>query len=251
MRRYIRNNPLPAEVPRAVTRYHMLLLAVFAAVWGWAAIHPVYPHDWLLENYLVFIFVPVILLLGRYFRLSNLSYTLITLFMCMHVVGSHYTYAEVPFGVTLQHWFGAERNMYDRLVHFSFGLLLAYPMREMFHRVARAGAFWGFWLPVELVLAFSAVYEIIEWLVAAGVDPSAGLAFLGAQGDVWDAQKDMVVAGIGALVAMSITMLIRWALDDDLPRELRRSLILDKADRPLGEVEFRRLWEARRRRSDQ
>jgi len=234
-----------------MSRYHMVLLAVFAAVWIWAAVDPVYPHDWLLENYLVFIFVPVILLVGRYFRLSNLSYTLITLFMCMHVVGSHYTYAEVPFGVTLQHWFGAERNMYDRLVHFSFGLLMAYPMREMFHRVARAGTFWSFWLPVELVLAFSAVYEIIEWLVAAGVDPSAGLAFLGAQGDVWDAQKDMVVAGIGAVVAMSITVLVRWSLDNNLPRELRRSLILDKDDRPLGEVEFRRLWEARRRRSDE
>jgi len=229
----------------------MFLLAVFAAVWIWAAIDPVYPHDWLLENYLVFIFVPIIVLLGRYFRLSNLSYTLITLFMCMHVIGSHYTYAEVPFGVTLQHWFGAERNMYDRLVHFSFGLLMAYPMREMFHRVARAGTFWGFWLPVELVLAFSAIYEIIEWLVAAGVDPSAGLAFLGAQGDVWDAQKDMVVAGIGAFVAMSLTVLIRWSLDGNLPRELRRSLILDKDDRPLGEVECRRLWEARRQRSDQ
>jgi len=104
---------------------------------------------------------------------------------------------------------------------------------------------------VELVLAFSAIYEIIEWLVAAGVDPSAGLAFLGAQGDVWDAQKDMVVAGIGAFVAMSLTVLIRWSLDGNLPRELRRSLILDKDDRPLGEVEFRRLWEARRQRSDQ
>ena len=230
--------------------YHMFLLTVFAAVWIWAAIDPVYPHDWLLENYLVFIFVPVILLLGRYFRLSNLSYTLITLFLCMHVVGSHYTYAEVPFGVTLQHWFGAERNMYDRLVHFSFGLLMAYPMREMFHRVAQARTVWGFWLPVELVLAFSAVYEIIEWLVAAGVDPSAGLAFLGAQGDIWDAQKDMLVAGLGAAVAMMIAMAVRWALDGDFPRELRRSVFLDRTDRPLGEVEFRRLWEARRRRSD-
>lgn len=236
---------LGSLIPRGITRYQMLLVAVFAAFWVWAAIDPIYPHDWLLENYLVFIFVPFIILVGRYFRLSNLSYTLITLFMCMHVVGSHYTYAEVPFGVTLQQWFGASRNMYDRLVHFSFGLLLAYPLREMFHRVARVRYFWGFWLPVELVLAFSAIYEIIEWLVAAGVEPSAGLAFLGAQGDIWDAQKDMLAAGIGAIIAMSIAMLVRWSLDRDFLRELRASLVLDEHDRPLGEVEFRRLWRGR------
>lgn len=234
-----------------MSRYHIFLIAMFAIFWVWAAIHPVYPHDWLLENYLIFIFVPIILFVGRYFQLSNLSYTLITLFLCMHVVGSHYTYAEVPFGVTLQHWFGSERNMYDRLVHFSFGLLMAYPLREMFYRVARVRAVWGFWLPVELVLAFSAIYEIIEWLVAAGVDPSAGLAFLGAQGDLWDAQKDMLVAGIGAAVAMLLAMLVRWVLDGDFPAELRQGLILDKDDRPLGEVEFRRLREARRQRFDQ
>ena len=183
-----------------MSRYQKLLLLAFAAVWTWAAIAPKFPHDWLLENYLVFLFVPAILITGRYFRLSDLSYTLITAFMMLHVAGSHYTYAEVPLGFELQRWFGAERNMYDRLVHFCFGLLLAYPLRETFLRVARTRGVWGYWLPVELVLAFSAVYEIIEWLVAAQVDPAAGLAFLGAQGDVWDAQKDMLLAGLGALL---------------------------------------------------
>ncbi|MBF6057422.1 DUF2238 domain-containing protein [Thiomicrorhabdus heinhorstiae] len=228
-----------------LSRYHLVLFLIFLMVWGWAAIDPVYPHDWLLENYLVFFFVPVIILVSRYFRLSKLSYTLITLFMCMHVIGSHYTYAEVPFGFTLQEWFGAERNMYDRVVHFSFGLLIAYPMREIFYRIAHARSFWGYWLPVELVLAFSGLYEIVEWLTAANVNPSAGLAFLGAQGDIWDAQKDMLVAGIGAVVAMLIVMLIRWALDRDFLREMRESLILDKTDHPLGEVEFMRLWRKR------
>lgn len=231
--------------PLKLSRYHIFLIAAFAAVWAWAAYHPVYPDDWLLENYLVFIFVPIIVVVSRYFRLSNLSYTLITLFMCMHVVGSHYTYAEVPFGFTLQHWFGAERNMYDRLVHFCFGLLLAYPMREMFYRVAKARSFWGYWLPVELVLAFSALYEIIEWLAAANVNPSAGMAFLGAQGDIWDAQKDMLVAGIGAITAMSIVMLIRWYLDRNFLKDLRESFILGDTDQPMGEVEFLRLWRNR------
>ena len=108
--------------------YHYFLLISFLIVWVWAAINPLFPHDWLLENYLVFISVPLILLSARYFKLSDTSYGLITLFMILHVIGSHYTYAEVPFGDTLQVWFDADRNMYDRLVHFCFGFILAYPI---------------------------------------------------------------------------------------------------------------------------
>jgi len=178
--------PPVAAPARKFTRLHLLLLAIFLAAWTWAAIDPVYPDDWWLENVLVFLGVPLIVGLGFYFRLSNLSYTLITVFMVLHVIGSHYTYAEVPFGDTLQRWFDSDRNLYDRLVHFCFGLLLAYPVREVFVRITRARGFWTYYLPVELTLAFSAIYELIEWAAAAGVDPEAGLAFLGAQGDVWD-----------------------------------------------------------------
>lgn len=224
-----------------MTRFHISLLLAFIAVWIWAAIEPIHPHDWLLENYLVFIFVPLILVVSRYFRLSNLSYGLLTLFMTMHVVGSHYTYAEVPLGYELQEWLGASRNMYDRMVHFSFGLLLAYPMREIFLRIAKSEGVWGYWLPVELVLAFSAAYEIIEWLVAAQVDPAAGLAFLGSQGDVWDAQKDMLVAGLGACIAMSIVALVHWRYDPAFVQELRNSLKVRRDDAPLGEVKLRQM----------
>src|ERR1051325_7184478 len=191
-----------------MTRYLKVLLVVFVLVWIWAAINPSDRHDWLLENYLVFIFVPIIILTGRYFRLSDVSYGLITTFMILHVIGSHYTYAEVPFGYTLQAWLGASRNMYDRLGHFSFGLLLAYPIPELFLRVAKGKRFWGDYLPLDLNLSLSAVYEIIEWVAAISVDPEAGLAFLGSQGDVWDAQKDMALAGTGALIAMITVALI-------------------------------------------
>ena len=233
-----------------IKRYHALLLFAFAAVWTWAAIDPVYPHDWLLENYLVFVFVPLILLAGRYFRLSDLSYTLITLFMILHVIGSHYTYAEVPFGYTLQRWFGAERNMYDRLVHCSFGLLMAYPLRETFYRVARTRGVWGYWLPVELVLAFSAAYEIIEWLVAVQVAPEAGLAFLGTQGDAWDAQKDMLLAGLGAMGAMLLVLLVRWRYDPALGGELRESLRIAPGDRLMGELTLGELIRSRRKKGE-
>jgi putative membrane protein len=133
--------------------YRRFLLAAFVAVWTWAAIKPAFREDWLLENYLVFLFFPLLLLVGRYFELSNISYTLIALFGTLHVIGSHYTYSLVPFGYTLQHWFGAERNMYDRLVHLSFGLLLAYPVREAFVRIAKVRGLWGYYLPLDVTLA--------------------------------------------------------------------------------------------------
>lgn len=224
-----------------MTRYHKILFLIFFAFWLWAAINPVYPHDWLLENYLVFFFVPVVLVVGIYFKLSNVSYTLITLFMILHVIGSHYTYAEVPFGDVLQGWLGASRNMYDRVVHFSFGFLLAYPVREVFLRLAKVRGFWGYYLPLDLTLSFSAAYELIEWWTARNVDPAAGLAFLGSQGDVWDAQKDMAMAGLGALLAMLVVALINWRYDPNFWPSFKASFRLAPSDEPLGEVKLREL----------
>lgn len=224
-----------------MNRYQKLLGLGFVAVWIWAAIHPLYRHDWLLENYLVFIFVPLILLGGRYFRLSDLSYTLITLFLILHVIGSHYTYAEVPFGETLRRWFGSSRNMYDRLVHFSFGFLVAYPVREAFLRLSKVKGFCGYYLPLDLVLAGSAIYEIIEWLTAAHVDATAGLAFLGSQGDVWDTQKDMLMAALGALLAMAVIFFVNAILKKDHWSELRDSFRIAKDDEPLGEYRLRKM----------
>ncbi len=225
------------------TKYRIFLFLVFLAVWIWAAINPLYRDGWLLENYLVFIFVPIIIIIGFYFRLSNVSYTVITIFMILHVIGSHYTYADVPFGYTLQALFGSSRNMYDRIVHFSFGFLLFYPIREIFMRLSAAKGFWGFWFPVELTFAFSAIYEIIEWLAAITVDPNAGLAFLGSQGDIWDAQKDMLLAGLGALISAFVVFFIRIKYDKNLWTEIKNSLKPKKDDEVLGEVKLRKLME--------
>lgn len=222
-------------------KYHWFLLITFIGFWIWAAIKPVFPHDWLLENYLVFIFIPVILLLGRYFRLSKISYTLLTIFMILHIIGSHFTYEHVPFGYTLQHWFGADRNMYDRLVHFSCGFLLFYPIREMFMRLAKVKGMWGYILPIDLLGSFSAIYEIIEWQAAKNVDPLSGLAFLGSQGDIWDAQKDMFLAIIGACIAALIVFAINAMLKKDFWKDIKESLKLSKDDHELGEVELKRM----------
>jgi putative membrane protein len=187
--------------------YYLVLIALFAVVWTWAAIAPFDRGAWFLENVLVFVFVPLFLVAARYFRLSDVSYGLVTLFTILHVVGSHYTYAEVPFGYTLQRWLGADRNMYDRLVHFSFGLLIALPIRESFIVLSDLRGFWSYYLPFDLTLSFSAVYEILEWVAVQVANPGAGLAFLGTQGDEWDTQKDMALASSGALVAMVLAAL--------------------------------------------
>lgn len=218
-----------------MTKYRWFLIITFIIAWIWAAINPVYPHDWLLENYLVFIFVPLIFILGRYFKLSNASYTVIAIFMIMHVIGSHYTYAEVPFGYRLQEWLGSERNMYDRLVHFCYGFLLAYPVREVFMRLSITKGFWSYYFPLELVAASSALYEIIEWIAARNVDPAAGIAFLGSQGDIWDAQKDMFLAIIGALIAMFIIFIINWIFNKDHGKEIKESFRIPDSDKPVGE----------------
>lgn len=231
---------------RQLYRFKLILLAIFVAVWCWAAWNPLHPDDWLLENYLVFFWVPVILVTARYFQLSNLSYTLVTLFMCLHVIGSHYTYAEVPFGYRLQEWLGAERNMYDRLVHFGYGLLLAYPVREILVRIARLRGFWGYFFPVDLALSFSALYEIIEWKAAAIVAPELGLAFLGTQGDIWDAQKDMALAGVGAVIAMFVVYLINLWLNPRISEEIQESLTVPDGDHPLGEEKIREWLEEAR-----
>lgn len=211
-----------------MSKYRIFLISAFVIIWIWAAINPIYPHDWLLENYLVFISIPVIFILGRYFKISDISYSLITMFMILHVIGSHYTYAEVPFGYTLQDWLGASRNMYDRLVHFSFGFLLAYPVREVFMKLSRAKGFWSYYLPLDLAAASSAMYEIIEWLTAQNVDATAGLAFLGAQGDIWDAQKDMLLAIIGSAIALLITFIINLKSDTNHWKEFKESFNIQR-----------------------
>jgi len=185
------------------------LVVWYTVVWVITAIRPLDRHDWFLENLLVVAALAILIGTYRVFPLSDLSYLLITVFMTLHAVGAHYTYSDVPFGFWLRDTLGFTRNPFDRIVHFSFGLLMAYPIREVFLRVANARGFWAYYLPLDVTLAFSALYEIMEMLVATMVAPGTGDAWLGTQGDIWDAQKDMGVAALGALLCMGITALIR------------------------------------------
>jgi putative membrane protein len=215
-------------------RYVGTLAILFALWWiGWA----IAPHDrnaWLLENALTVIAVAVLGATARPFPLSRMSYTLIFLFLCLHTLGSHYTYSLVPYREWFP-WLGeGERNHYDRFVHFAYGLLLAYPIRELFLRIAGVRGFWGYFLPLDLTMSTSMLYELIEWGSAVLFGGDLGVAYLGTQGDPWDAHKDMALASLGALLAMTLTALVNARLKRDFAREWVESLRV-KISEPLGE----------------
>ncbi len=217
--------------------YRWCLLALFAITWVLAAINPVDFNTWLVENILVVLFAIVLVLLARYFKLSDVSYTFITIFLILHLIGAHYTYSQVPFGYYLQDLIDSPRNMYDRVVHFSFGLMMVYPIREVFVRVTGAKGLWGYYFPLDVVLSFSAIYEIMEWLTALIADPNTGMSFLGSQGDIWDTQKDMAAAGVGAVIAVLIVFTINYMYNRKLGAEIRESLRI-KDPNPHGEESF-------------
>ena len=138
------------------------------------------------------------------------------------------------FGFSLNEALGFERNHFDRAIHFAYGLLLAYPIREVFIRIATVRGFWGYFLPLDLTMSTSMLFELFEWGAAEFFGGDLGMAYLGTQGDVWDAHKDMALASLGALIAMLATAAINLSLQRDFAAEWSESLRV-KIFRPLGE----------------
>ncbi len=238
-----------ARIPYATTL--QILGGLFAVVAIALGIAPSHRADWLLENALVVGFLLGAAATHRRMPLSRLSWILIFLFLCLHEVGAHYTYSEVPYDAWCESLFGfrpteamgLSRNHFDRVVHFCYGLLLAYPIREFFLRVGDARGFWGHFLPLDLTMSTSMLYELVEWAAAIVFGGELGTAYLGTQGDPWDAHKDMALASLGALVAMIVTALINGWLDRDFAREWRESLRVKQSE-PLGEEAIERLARA-------
>ena len=234
-------------------RYLLILAIVFAILWALLSIEPYDRADWALENALVAVFVLALAVSWRAFPLSRISLTLIFVFLVLHEIGAHYTYAKVPydegfsflFGFSLNELLGFERNHFDRAIHFSYGLLMAYPVREVFIRIASVRGFWGYFLPLDITMSTSMLFELFEWGAAEFFCGDLGMAYLGTQGDVWDAHKDMALASLGALIAMLVTVAINMSLQRDFAAEWSESLRV-KIFRPLGENEIKRLRRARR-----
>ena len=184
-------------------------ILLFTSLWAYTFIGTPDYSNWFLENALVFLFIGFLLFTFRRYQFSDLSYLLICVYLCLHIYGSMYTYAENPLGYWLKDAFGWERNHYDRIVHFSFGFLLAYPMREMFLSWLKFPIWVAWLLPIEITLSVSGFYELIEWGVADVFFPAQGAAYLGTQGDIWDAQKDIFLATTGAVLATTIVSTIK------------------------------------------
>jgi putative membrane protein len=199
---------------RSITgnRWLQSYLVVFFSIWISTLIGTSDMSNWILENALVILFLIFLAATYRYYQFSDLSYLLICIYLCLHVYGSKYTYAENPFGYWLKDAFNMERNHYDRIVHFSFGFLLAYPMREAFLNWLKFPVWVSWALPVEITLSVSGFYELIEWAVADVFFKAQGDAYLGTQGDIWDAQKDIFLATLGAVLATTIVSVIKKTL---------------------------------------
>jgi putative membrane protein len=211
-------------------RYIAALALAFGVLWVALAIDPHDRADWALENVLIAAGVGVLMATRRALPLSNASYGMLFAFLCLHAVGAHYTYSLVPWdealrsvtGASPEALTGAGRNHYDRVVHFLYGLLLVLPLRELLMLHAAVRGFWSYFLPLDIVLSTSALYELIEWAAALLFGGGLGAAFLGTQGDEWDAHKDMALAALGALVAALAIWAVNRARGRDITLEWLR-----------------------------
>lgn len=177
------------------------LLAVYIAVWCFLAIDPLSRSDWVLENLLVWLTLPLVVAFHGRLGITRASDVMLFAFYTLHAIGGHWSYSNVPF-IPWQDW-GFERNHFDRIVHFSFGLLLWLPLRDALMRFAKLGRAWTGVFALSIIWALSGAYEVIEWGAVAVVSPELGQEFLGAQGDEFDASKDMALAMGGALIAFA------------------------------------------------
>ena len=246
--------PIPSPTPESRRRYLRALVIAFALIWAALAIAPYDRADWALENGLLIVGVICLALSARRLPLSQISYTLIFVFLCLHSIGAHYTYSLVPYeawtgwmpGGSLNATLGFERNHFDRLIHFLYGLLLVYPTREIFVRIAAVRGFWSYFLPIDVAMSTSMLFELFEWAAAEFFGGDLGVAYLGTQGDIWDAQKDMALASVGAAIGMAVTAGVNIWLQRDFAREWNESLRVKGAD-PLGETAIARMLHDRER----
>lgn len=199
----------------ASARFGLILLALFALATAALGIAPRYRQDWLLENIVVLVAVPLLVIGWRRLRFSRGAYLALFVFLLLHEVGAHYTYSEVPYdeafarltGHSLNGLLGLHRNHFDRAVHFLYGVLVTPMAVELFAHRAPPRGIWRWILPVCFVMSHSVVYELVEWLAALRFGGELGTAYLGTQGDPWDAQQDMALAALGSVLSMTVLAL--------------------------------------------
>jgi putative membrane protein len=181
----------------------LVLLGIYLAVFIVLAIEPYDRNVWWAENIPVIIVVLAIAWLSRAHHFSNTSYILMSVFLILHTIGGHYTFERVPFD-WVSDLFGFERNHYDRMAHFSVGFY-AYAIAEVLTEKRLVRTRWIVALfPVFAIASVAGIYEIIEWQYAISANAEAGIAVLGSQGDIWDAQKDILADTLGAILVIAL-----------------------------------------------
>ncbi len=187
--------------------YPKILLFVYLIIWIWAAINPNYRSVWIDENIMPVVFVLFLVVSYKWFKFSDLNYSLIFVFLVLHAVGGHYSYAKVPLFDYLKDIYGLSRNHYDRLVHFLFGVLLFYPVYEVLSRIFLVPKGWrGLFIAFLAISAFKGIFEVIEYIYTAVRNNSLTVInYLGEQGDSLEAIKDIGLGILGALISWAIT----------------------------------------------
>jgi putative membrane protein len=204
------------EGAAASDRFFRASIALFVAVALALGASAHYPSDWLLENAMTAVALAWVLASRRRVPLCRASYALMLAYGVLHEIGAHYTYSKVPyddwslrlFGAPISESLGFGRNHYDRLVHFLCGVMLFHPLRESVVRAAGVGPVTSYAYPIAILATISHVYELVEWAAAETLGGDLGAAYLGTQGDPWDAQKDMALAFAGALAGAAIEAVV-------------------------------------------
>jgi putative membrane protein len=193
----------------STNKFLYLLLGVYSLLFIILAFNPYDRPTWFAENLTVWIILAVIV--GFYFRgvvFSKTAYALMFVLIYLHTIGGHFTFALVPFDFVTD-LFGFERNHFDRMAHFSVGFY-AFALAELLYmKQLVKSKIVLFTYPIFFIVTIAAGYEIIEWIYAASAAPEAGAAYLGSQGDIWDAQKDMLADTLGAILAMVLFFTLR------------------------------------------
>jgi len=208
MRRLLPNDP-----------WNRRVLAAFVVLWVISCIRVPYPQFFAMQHLPTALAVIALTAAERKALVDRVGFGFVISFLVLHVVGARYLYSYVPYddwaehvlGIRLSERFGFERNHYDRLVHFWFGLLFVYPLARFFERQLGVRGWWPAVLALCVVMAAGAVYEIAEWSVAMAFAPDWADAYNGQQGDPWDAQRDMALAAVGAMFGVvGLALLRSW-----------------------------------------
>lgn len=186
-----------------------ILFLAYLILFTVCAINPYARDVWWAENIpIMMIVVALLILYVKGIRFSPLAYILMSVLIYVHTIGGHYTFERVPFD-WFNNLFGFERNMYDRLGHFAVGFYAFAILEGTIKYNLVRNKLMAFLFAVFSIFTIAAVYEIVEWQFAISADESAGADFLGSQGDIWDAQKDMIMDGTGAIFSGFLFLLLR------------------------------------------